>query len=53
MMYFKVNDRQYMQISPGLNDQSQDRLIHIGFETADASGCATTWPGREWKCRRR
>jgi catechol 2,3-dioxygenase-like lactoylglutathione lyase family enzyme len=34
--YFKVNDRQYITISPGLEDQSRDRLMHIGFETPDA-----------------
>jgi catechol 2,3-dioxygenase-like lactoylglutathione lyase family enzyme len=36
MMYFKVNDRQYIQILPGLKDQGEDRLIHIGYETSDA-----------------
>jgi len=36
MMYFKVNDRQYIQILPGLRDQKEDKLIHIGFETVDA-----------------
>ena len=36
VIHFKVNDRQYIEVSPGLNDQTQDRLIHIGFETSDA-----------------
>jgi catechol 2,3-dioxygenase-like lactoylglutathione lyase family enzyme len=33
---FKVNDRQYVEVSPTLKTQSEDRLIHIGFETNDA-----------------
>jgi lactoylglutathione lyase len=33
---FKVNDRQYIEISPELKDEKEDRLIHIAFETADA-----------------
>jgi catechol 2,3-dioxygenase-like lactoylglutathione lyase family enzyme len=33
---FKVNDRQYVEVSPTLKTQSEDRLIHIGFETSDA-----------------
>lgn len=37
VMYFKVNDRQYIEISPGFKDEKEDRLIHIGFETADAA----------------
>lgn len=35
-IYYKVNDRQYIEISPGLKNEAEDRLIHIGFETADA-----------------
>ena len=35
-IYYKVNDRQYIQVSPGLQDENEDRLIHIGFETEDA-----------------
>jgi lactoylglutathione lyase len=35
-IYFKVNDRQYLEISPGLKNANEDRLIHIGFETEDA-----------------
>ena len=34
-MYFKVNDRQYIEVSPGLKGD-EDRLIHVGFETEDA-----------------
>ncbi len=33
---FKVNDRQYVEVSPTLKTETEDRLIHIGFETADA-----------------
>lgn len=33
---FKVNDRQYIEISPDLKGESEDRLSHIAFETADA-----------------
>ncbi len=36
VIYYKVNDRQYIEISPGLKDQTGDRLIHVGFETEDA-----------------
>ena len=36
VIHFKVNDRQYIEISPGLKDEREDRLIHIGFETSDA-----------------
>jgi lactoylglutathione lyase len=34
--FYKVNDHQYIEISAGLKDQNEDRLIHIGFETSDA-----------------
>jgi catechol 2,3-dioxygenase-like lactoylglutathione lyase family enzyme len=34
--YYKVNDRQYIEISPGFKNETGDRLIHIGFETTDA-----------------
>lgn len=33
---FKVNDRQYVEVSPTLKNENQDRLIRIGFETDDA-----------------
>jgi lactoylglutathione lyase len=33
---FKVNDRQYVEVSPTLKDENEDRLIRIGFETNDA-----------------
>jgi lactoylglutathione lyase len=34
--YYKVNDRQYIEISPGLKSASDDKLLHIGFVTDDA-----------------
>jgi catechol 2,3-dioxygenase-like lactoylglutathione lyase family enzyme len=36
LLCFKINDHQYIEVSPELKDEKEDRLIHIGFETADA-----------------
>jgi catechol 2,3-dioxygenase-like lactoylglutathione lyase family enzyme len=36
MTAFKVNDRQYVEVSPELKTEAEDRLIRIAFETADA-----------------
>jgi lactoylglutathione lyase len=33
---FKINDRQYVEVSPTLKSETEDRLIRIGFETNDA-----------------
>ena len=33
---FKVNDRQYVEVSPTLKSETEDRLIRIGLETNDA-----------------
>lgn len=33
LAYFKVNDRQYIEIIPGLPPDQVDRLSHIAFET--------------------
>ena len=33
--YFKVNDHQYIDVTPGLKDDSEDRLTQVAFETAD------------------
>jgi catechol 2,3-dioxygenase-like lactoylglutathione lyase family enzyme len=33
---FKVNDHQYIELAPTLENPSDDKLIQIGFETADA-----------------
>jgi catechol 2,3-dioxygenase-like lactoylglutathione lyase family enzyme len=35
---FKVNDHQYVEVSPTLKGEAEDRLIRIGFETTDARG---------------
>lgn len=35
MAFFKVNDTQYIEISPGLPSDQDDRLTHIAFETSD------------------
>jgi predicted enzyme related to lactoylglutathione lyase len=35
LTYFKVNDHQYIEVFPELNDAKQDRLSHISFETTD------------------
>jgi lactoylglutathione lyase len=36
MTFFKVNDRQYIEVLPGLKDETEDRLSHIAFETTNA-----------------
>jgi lactoylglutathione lyase len=33
---FKINDRQYVEVSPTLKSETEDRLIRIGLETNDA-----------------
>jgi catechol 2,3-dioxygenase-like lactoylglutathione lyase family enzyme len=35
LTYFKVNDRQYIEVFPELKSSTQDRLSHIAFETTD------------------
>lgn len=35
LTYFKVNDRQYIEIFPGLPPDQDERLKHIAFETTD------------------
>ena len=35
LTYFKVNDRQYIEIFPELKDEAEDRLSHIAFETTN------------------
>jgi lactoylglutathione lyase len=35
LTYFKVNERQYIEIFPGLPPDRDDRLMHIAFETND------------------
>ena len=36
LTYFKVNDKQYIEVFPELTNPKQDRLSHISFETSDA-----------------
>jgi lactoylglutathione lyase len=36
LVYFKVNDHQYIEIFPTLKSPTEDRLSHIAFETTDA-----------------
>lgn len=33
---FKVNDRQFIELSPTLKNEEDDKLLQIGFETTDA-----------------
>jgi catechol 2,3-dioxygenase-like lactoylglutathione lyase family enzyme len=33
---FKVNDRQYIEVEPTLQQETEDRLVHIAFETGNA-----------------
>jgi catechol 2,3-dioxygenase-like lactoylglutathione lyase family enzyme len=35
LTFFKINDRQYIEISPSLTGDAEDRLLHIAFETSD------------------
>jgi len=35
LAYFKVNERQYVEIFPNLPPDRDDRLMHIAFETSD------------------
>jgi len=36
LLCFKVNDRQYVEVSPTLQKADGDQLIRVGFETTDA-----------------
>jgi catechol 2,3-dioxygenase-like lactoylglutathione lyase family enzyme len=36
LIYFKVNDHQFIEIFPELKTPTEDRLSHIAFETTDA-----------------
>jgi lactoylglutathione lyase len=36
VIYFKVNDHQYIEVFPGLKGEAEDRLSHIAFETTNA-----------------
>jgi catechol 2,3-dioxygenase-like lactoylglutathione lyase family enzyme len=41
LVYFKVNDRQYIEILPGLPPGQDDRLSHIALETTNLEGLRT------------
>ncbi len=41
LTYFKVNDRQYIEIFPGLPPDKEDRLSHIALETTDIAALRT------------
>jgi len=43
---FEVNERQIIEILPGLADQNQDRLIYVAFETTDAEQLRTYLAGQ-------
>jgi catechol 2,3-dioxygenase-like lactoylglutathione lyase family enzyme len=36
LVYFKVNDHQYIEVFPELKNATEDRLSHIAFETTNA-----------------
>jgi extradiol dioxygenase family protein len=50
---FKVNDHQYVEVSPTLKSESEDRLIRIGFETTDAQKLRDYYIWRRRVSRRR
>jgi len=35
LTFFKINDRQYIEMSQTLKSDAEDRLLHIAFETTD------------------
>jgi catechol 2,3-dioxygenase-like lactoylglutathione lyase family enzyme len=37
LVYFKVNDHQYIEVFPELKSAAEDRLSHIAFETTNAA----------------
>ncbi len=36
LMFFQVNRDQYIQLSPDLQSDAEDRLVHVAFATSDA-----------------
>ncbi len=46
---FKVNDHQYIEVYPGLKDPTEDRLLHIAFETTNARQLAEYLAGHDVK----
>jgi len=45
---FKVNDRQYIEVSQTLANESEDKLIQIGFETKDARKLRAYLAEKNW-----
>jgi len=43
---FEINERQIIEVVPGLADQNQDRLIYVAFETTDAEQLRTYLAGQ-------
>jgi catechol 2,3-dioxygenase-like lactoylglutathione lyase family enzyme len=41
LVYFKINDRQYIEILPGLPPGQDERLAHIALETTNLEGLRT------------
>jgi len=46
LVYFKVNDRQYIEIFPGLPPEQDDRLSHIAIETTNLEALRVYLAGR-------
>ena len=46
---FKVNDHQYIQVSPDLKSETEDRLIQMGYETKDAKKLRDYLASKGWK----
>ena len=44
--WFKINDHQYIAVTPDLKTDTEDRLSHIAFETADARALRAYLAGR-------
>jgi catechol 2,3-dioxygenase-like lactoylglutathione lyase family enzyme len=46
LTYFKVNDHQYIELSPTLKDPNEERLSQISFETTDAEALRAYLAGK-------
>src|SRR5579872_2299152 len=47
---FKVNEHQYIEVSPTLENPSDDKLIQIGYATADARKLRDISVRMAWLC---
>ena len=45
---FKVNDHQYIQVSPELKGETEDRMIQMGYETKDAKKLRDYLASKGW-----